>query len=190
MGYYALADNLTSVASNILWLTTSSFMRTLADKHRSSVRKVASRLKQGTNHYVVTLKRNDGTIREYALVSSTRQLERKKVSYNEKLDRIPSTWQYRSKTELGQRLRANECEWCGTREAPIEVHHVRKLKDLAGKTIWERRMIARQRKTLVLCKKCHVDLHAGRLSEAKKSYGKIGEPDTLNGVRPVRRGVQ
>ena len=28
------------------------------------------------------------------------------------------------------------------------------------------------------------------INEATKSYGKIGEPDTLNGVRPVRRGVQ
>ena len=190
LGYYALADNLTSVGSNILWLTTSSFMRTLADKHRSSVRKVASRLKQGPNHYVVTFKKEDGMIREYALVSSTKQLARKKVSFDENLDRIPSTWQYRSKTQLGQRLLANECEWCGTGEAPFEVHHVRKLKDLRGKTVWERHMIARQRKTLVLCKKCHVDLHAGRLSEATKSYGKIGEPDTLSGVRPVRRGVQ
>ena len=190
LGYYALADDLTSVASRVLWLTTSSFMRTLADKHRSSVRKVASRLKEGPNHYVVTFRRDDGTTRAYALVSSTKQLERKKVSFDENLDRIPSTWQYRSRTELGQRLLANECEWCGTREETFEVHHVRKLKDLRGRTVWERRMIARQRKTLVLCKKCHVDLYAGRLSEATRSYGKIGEPDTLSGVRPVRRGVQ
>ena len=42
------------------------------------------------------------------------------------------------------------------------------IKDLQGKTVWERHMIARRRKTLVLCKKCHVDLHAGRLSGAKK----------------------
>ena len=168
LGYYTLADNLTSVASNILWLTTSSFMRTLADKRRSSVRKVAKSLKQGPNHYVITLTKDDGTIREYALVSSTRHLERNKVSYDETLDRTPSTWQYRGKTELGQRLSAYQCEWCGTKEGPLEVHHIRKLKDLKGKTVWERHMIARRRKTLVLCKECHVDLHAGRLSEVTR----------------------
>ena len=107
-------------------------------------------------------------IKEHRLVSSTTQLQRKRISYRESVDRVPSTWQYRSKTELGQRLLANECEWCRTREDPFEVHHIRKLKDLRGKTVWERHMIARQRKTLVLCQKCHIDLHAGRLSEETK----------------------
>jgi group II intron reverse transcriptase/maturase len=168
LGYYALADNLTSVGSNILWLTTSSFMRTLADKRRSTVKKVAKSLKKGPNHYTVTLKKKDGTIKEYRLVSSTTQLQHKRISYHGGLDRIPSTWQFRSKTELGQRLRASECEWCGTQEEPFEVHHIRKLRNLQSKTMWERHMIARRRKTLVLCKKCHVDLHAGRLSEATR----------------------
>ena len=165
-------------------------MRTLADKYRSSVRQEASRLKRGPNQYVVTHLKADDTTQEYALVSSTQQLERKKVLLSEHLDHPPTTWQYRNKTELGQRLRANECEWCGTRQGSFEVHHIRKLKDLEGKSIWERHMIARRRKTMVLCKHCHVDLHAGRLSEATKRQGKTGEPDTLNGVRLVRRRVQ
>ena len=143
-------------------------MRTLADKRRSTFKKVAKSLKKGPNHYAVTLEKRDGTIKEYRLVSSTTQLQRKRISYQESLDRIPSTWQFRSKTELGQRLRASECEWCGTREEPFEVHHIRRLEDLQEKTVWERHMIARRRKTLVLCKKCHVDLHAGRLSETTK----------------------
>jgi hypothetical protein len=191
LGYYALADNWTSVGSRILWLTTSSFMRTLADKRRSTVKKVARSLKKGPNHYTITLEKRDGTIKEYRLVSSTTQLQRGSISYQESIDRIPVTWQYRNKTELGQRLRANECEWCGTSEQPFEVHHIRRLKDLQGKTVWERHMIGRRRKTLVLCKKCHIDLHAGRLREAtRKDLRKTGEPDTPKGVRPVRRGVQ
>lgn len=190
LGYYALADNLTKIASNILWLTTASFLRTLADKHRSTLKQEAKRLKRGPNHYVVTYTKDDGTTKEYELVSSTRQLERKKVSFDTNLDGMPSERQYRTTTELGQRLRANECEWCGTRQGPIEVHHVRKLKNLAGKSPWERVMIARRRKTLILCKTCHVNLHAGRLTESTRSQAKTGEPDTLNGVRPVRRGGQ
>lgn len=166
LGYYALADNLTSVASKILWMTTSSFMRTLADKRRSTVRQVAKNLKQGPNQYAVTCTRQDGSKREYRLFSSTRQLQRKKISFDPRIDLIPSTWQYRGKTELGQRLAAKLCEWCGAAEGPFEVHHVRKIKDLKTKSEWERRMIARQRKTMVLCKGCHVDLHSGRLSEA------------------------
>ena len=168
LGYYAFADNLKAIASRILWLTTTSFLRTLADKHRSTLKQEAERLKQGPNHYVVTHSREDGTTRKYELMSSTRQVECKKVSFDTDLDRIPDEWRYRTKTELGQRLRANECEWCGTRQGLIEVHHVRKLKSLAGKSAWECAMIARRRKTLILCKKCHVDLHAGRLTESTK----------------------
>lgn len=167
LGYYALADNLTPVASSILWLTTTSFLKTLAAKRRSTLRKVARSLKRGPNRYVIPFKKKDGTIKEYALVAFTRQLEWKEATYGE-VDVKPSTWTYRSRTELGRRLQAHQCEWCGTKGGPIEVHHVRRLKDLKGKKAWERQMIARRRKTMVLCKACHVDLHAGRLNGATK----------------------
>lgn len=172
LNYYALADNLTSIGSSLLWLTTTSFLRTLADKRKSSLKKVARSLKQGPSRYVIFHQE-----KEYVLVSSTKYLTRKKVSYDQ-IDLIPTTWQYQSRSELGQRLRAHQCEWCGTEEGPIEVHHVKKMSNLKGKTGWERQMIARRRKTMVLCKRCHTDLHAGRLSEKNKCQVKIGEPCT------------
>jgi hypothetical protein len=64
---------------------------------------------------------------------------------------------------LIKRLNASKCEICGREDVPIEVHHVRKLKDLKGKTLWERTMIERKRKTLTLCADCHHKLHAGKL---------------------------
>lgn len=165
--YYALADNLTSVASSILWLTMTRFMKTLAAKRRSTVAKVAKSLKQEPNRYVIPFQKRDGTIKEYVLVASTKQIRRKKVNYGN-IDLKPSTWMYQGRMELGQRLRAHQCEWCGTQEGSMEVHHVRKAKDLKGKEVWERPMIGRRCKTMVLCRECHVELHAGKLSEAKK----------------------
>jgi len=49
----------------------------------------------------------------------------------------------------------------------VEVHHIKKLSDLKkhGKqelTGWKARMAARQRKTLVVCRKCHEAIHAGK----------------------------
>jgi len=73
-----------------------------------------------------------------------------------------------SRTDLIQRLQAEECELCGSQQN-CEVHHIRKLDNLKKrwrgrkeKPAWVKRMIALRRKTLVICHKCHVDIHAGR----------------------------
>ncbi len=50
----------------------------------------------------------------------------------------------------------------------MEVHHVRKLGNLSGKTVWERRMMERRRKTMILCRQCHDELHAGTLQVYKQ----------------------
>jgi hypothetical protein len=71
-------------------------------------------------------------------------------------------------SDLIQRLQADHCELCGSQEN-CEVHHVRKLANLKErwqgrkeKPEWVKRMIRMQRKTLVVCNKCHADIHAGR----------------------------
>jgi len=66
-------------------------------------------------------------------------------------------------------LNANVCELCGSKEK-IEVHHVRKLKDIKrkyskrGDSIpnWVLEMSKMNRKTLVVCEKCHVKIHGGK----------------------------
>ena len=53
---------------------------------------------------------------------------------------------------------ANQCEACGKTQGIMEVHHVRKLKDIRRKKNinWlEKIMIGRNRKTIVLCYDCH-----------------------------------
>ena len=62
-----------------------------------------------------------------------------------------------SRTDLIQRLQAEECELCGSQQN-CEVHHIRKLTDLKQrwrgrkeKPEWVKRMIALRRKTLVVC---------------------------------------
>jgi hypothetical protein len=49
----------------------------------------------------------------------------------------------------------------------LEVHHVRKLADLSkpgrrDKPAQMHLMAKRRRKTLVTCRRCHEDIHAGR----------------------------
>ncbi len=171
LNYYALADNLSYVAGNVLWLTTTSFLKTLANKRRCSLNKVVKSLKTAPNTFDLKYRKPDGTVKIYRLVSSTRQLKRAKVTHTD-VDRIATTWQYRLPTELGQRLNANQCEWCGKTEGFMEVHHIRRLRDLKGKAAWEIRMIGKQRKTMVLCQSCHYALHAGKLTEATRQKAK------------------
>jgi group II intron reverse transcriptase/maturase len=171
LGYYSLADNLKDGAGGVLWITARSFFCTLANKRQSSVKKVMKSLKKGPGRYVISLEKAGKGSKEYELIASTKQLKREKVTY-EQVDLIPKTWMYQSRNELGRRLVACECEWCGIRGSQVEVHHIRKLGNLKGKTPWERQMIERRRKTMVLCVECHDELHAGTLSEKKKMLRK------------------
>ena len=89
---------------------------------------------------------------------------RPKSIINSEIDKLPNTVIYASSTSLIDRLKANKCEICVATDCEIEIHHVRKLKNLTGKTFWEKFMIARNRKTLALCIYCHKKLHLGKLN--------------------------
>ena len=86
-------------------------------------------------------------------------------------DEIPNTLYLVSpRSELVKRLNYKECEYCGREDLPLESHHVRLLKDLKkkpNKKKWEQVMIARNRKTLVICTECHDLLHAGKLPDKR-----------------------
>ena len=73
---------------------------------------------------------------------------------------------FNPRVELVLRLQADRCEICESTDG-VQVHHIRKLADLQkkGRTLdlYQRVMAARRRKTLVLCRKCHADAHAGRM---------------------------
>jgi hypothetical protein len=87
-------------------------------------------------------------------------------------DRFPLIMQYLGRTALQDRREARVWEGCNEAEGYFEVHHVRKLADLTGKTREERLRIARRRKTLVLCIRCHHRLPQGILPDRRRSLGK------------------
>ena len=49
------------------------------------------------------------------------------------VDTVPKIFRNRNPTSLMARLKAKHCEWCGAENVGIEIHHVRRLKDLKGK---------------------------------------------------------
>jgi len=79
---------------------------------------------------------------------------------------LPATRKPPSRSELIKRLQADTCEVCGA-VGNIEVHHIHALKDLKGKgrkekPLWMQIMSARRRKTLMVCKACHMAIQYGK----------------------------
>lgn len=81
----------------------------------------------------------------------------------------PAFIAYSHPSELVDRLLSGHCELCGL-VGPCLVHQIRKLADLrrswdAKPPNWVRAMLGRNRKTLVLCRRCFQDVkHTPRLS--------------------------
>ena len=88
---------------------------------------------------------------------------------------------YRSdRNELIKRLEADVFEMCGSTE-DIDVHHIRALRDMnvkgrREKPKWVQIMAARQRKTLVVCRTCHIHIHHGRKLSAQATVGSATRP--------------
>ena len=194
VNFYRMAHNLRDLG-RLRGVMQRSLAKTLAAKFKISVREVYGR-------YRTRIRDDEGTIRSVFEVRVERNGKSPLVA---RWGGVSLKWgiattledrlaPFRSinGTELVQRLLADTCELCGSRET-IEVHHVRALKDLARRgrserPLWARLMAARRRKTLVLCRRCHVGIHAGNLQRASGVFD-TGEPDDAKVSRPVRWGA-
>jgi len=108
----------------------------------------------------------EGKIREFKLFR-LKDVKREAILKTE-VDHPPLTFKYSAGSELLRRMDANKCEYCKREGGYLEVHHVRKLADIKdGKQPWEKLMIARKRKTLMLCIDCHHKLTAGKLPDRR-----------------------
>ncbi|PEM91451.1 group II intron reverse transcriptase/maturase [Bacillus toyonensis] len=156
--YYRIANN-ACVLNKFKYVMEYSMYKTFASKYRKSKRKIIDKYSINGNFGVKYIVKGEEKIR----FLYNEGFKRKRPVTEMKTDYLPTIMQYKGRTSLISRLEAQTCEICKTEEKPFEVHHVRKLKDLKGKKRWEQRMIARRRKTLVVCLKCHRDIHNGKL---------------------------
>lgn len=163
--YYRIANN-SSHANSFGYIMQYSMYKTFATKYRTSMRKIIRRFSIGKD-FGVQFKDKKGKQKTRLFYNDG--FARKPLLRNADVDRLPKTVMYSSKTSLMDKLSARQCELCGKTDCELEMHHVRKLKDLKGKNYWERLMIARNRKTIALCKDCHQKLHTGKLNEQVES---------------------
>jgi len=157
--YYAMAENVSSRMNMIHHLMEYSCLKTLANKHKTSVAKVYEQYRKGATGWGVfyKTKTEDNKIRFFY---NQGYAKKENPQNDANIDKIPNTVMYTGKTELERRISAKKCEMCGAENVPFEIHHIHKIKDLKGKETWEKVMISRQRKTLVLCTKCRSNIHS------------------------------
>ena len=153
--YYNLASNFTRL-NYLSYLMEYSCLRTLAGKHKSSVPKMIAKYQDGKGRWGIPYDTKKEQKRRYFANYADCK------SVKNPTDHITRTTQmYRwSINTLENRLKAHICELCGTTTSDrYEIHHINKLKNLKGKEPWERAMIAKRRKTLVVCRECHHLIH-------------------------------
>jgi len=166
--YYLLAQDVFRLEL-LRWVMETSMLKTLAGKHKSTVTKMARRYKAAVDTpdgqrtcFQVTVQRDKGKKPVVARFGGI-PLKRQRTAVI--TDRNPVMATAR-RNELIHRLLAGQCEMCEGREG-LQVHHVRKLADLSKpgrpeRPPWVHLMAMRKRKTLVVCERCHQDIHAGR----------------------------
>ena len=112
-------------------------------------------------------RQKSGKVREIKLFRP-KDVKREAI-FDNKVDKPPLTFKYTGGSELLRRKNANKCEYCEKEGGYFEIHHVKKLANIKeGRQTWQRLMIARKRKTLVLCVECHHKLHAGTLPDVRQ----------------------
>lgn len=157
--YYSIANN-SSIINSFKYIMEYSMYKTYATKYRTSKSKIIEKYRINKDFGV---RYQDKNGKEKICVFYNGGFKRKGVISNQNADAVSDKKYYLGRTSLIERLKSGRCELCGAENAPIEIHHIRKLKNLNGKKFWEKLMIARNRKTLALCHECHVKLHNGKL---------------------------
>ena len=154
--YFSLASNFSKL-NYFVYLMEYGCLRTLAMKHKSSIAKIKKFYKAG-HSWGVPYQCKNGTTQRMMIVLF-KNLQKGKV-YSKDYDLIRHHNFYNTRTTLDKRLSASKCELCGkTGNVSLEIHHINKIKNLKGHRDWEKVMIARKRKTLVVCKECHLKIH-------------------------------
>lgn len=180
--YYKLAFDVREKLLNAHWIWHRSVCKTLAGKHKTKVSKLMNmeteiegvkyKLYYRDGVWGVTYANKKKEVKFMKFVTRDEiQFAKEVFNRDPDINIMPKTGIYYGRTSIIQRLNAERCENCGDTDGPFEVHHVRKLSDLKKKKNlqkWEEFIIARNRKTIVLCghgskNDCHRKLHNGKL---------------------------
>lgn len=164
--YYAIADGVKASLDKLELVVLRSLLATVACRRGSTRRQAEDYLKMGTDHGVTTVVRGASRVHKvwklkHLVVKAWDNPIVDTITVGSRIAQSPN--------DLVTRLNAEECEACGGTAGPFEMHHPHRLKDKRRDqlTPWVRS--ARRRRTIVLCRKCHVAHHGGRMPSGMES---------------------
>lgn len=150
--YYCLANN-ASVLNKFYYVMEYSMYKTLAGKFNTTMAHIISRFSQ-----------NGEFVIPYQTRKGIRYAKFHKGSFAMKKAPMDSTVDWNVSDSIRpqgiyKRFKAGACEMCGKVGSALVIHQVKRLKDLSGLVGWERLMLEKRRKTLVVCEDCHGTIH-------------------------------
>ena len=148
--YYSLAANVSKECASFAFIMKMSMFKTLGWKLNTSARKVRQKY-QKDKDFVIPY--NDAKGKQKYRVFYNEGFKKRNAQFDVDYDKLPQTMYvpYPSRVE---RLKDGRCELCG-KEGKVVMHHVRTLTKLKGNNEWEKLMLKRHRKTLVVCEDCN-----------------------------------
>lgn len=144
--YYSLATNVSKECASFAFIMKMSMFKTLGWKLNTSARKVRQKY-QKDKDFVIPY--NDAKGKQKYRVFYNEGFKKRNAQFDVDYDKLPQTM-YVPYPSLVERLKDGRCELCG-KEGKVVMHHVRNLTKLKGCNEWEKLMLKRHRKTLVVC---------------------------------------
>lgn len=148
--YYSLAANVSEECASFAFIMKMSMFKTLGWKLNTSARKVRQKY-QKDKDFVIPY--NDAKGKQKYRVFYNEGFKKRNAQFDVDYDKLPQTM-YVPYPSLVERLKDGRCELCG-KDGKVVMHHVRTLTKLKGNNEWEKLMLQRHRKTLVVCEDCN-----------------------------------
>ena len=148
--YYSLAANVSKECASFAFIMKMSMFKTLGWKLNTSARKVRQKY-QKDKDFVIPY--TDAKGKQKYRVFYNEGFKKRNAQFDVDYDKLPQTM-YVPYPSLVERLKDGRCELCG-KDGKVVMHHVRTLTKLKGNNEWEKLMLQRHRKTLVVCEDCN-----------------------------------
>ena len=150
LNYYRMACNVSNLG-HLGYLMERSCQKTLGTKYRTRFSNIAGKF-MVDGILVATYRSKNGKEHKVEFYHDGFHTSKKPVrDLNDISPAIKISW----RREITRRYEAHRCELCGEYNKETKIFLIRKVKDLGNTWLWEQKMKAMHRKSLMTCPACY-----------------------------------